>query len=348
MKMAESRLEAGRNFANKIWNASRFVIRGLSPEVRGPLSFWISRDNSLIPIGATKNLEGGRNPVLYTDLPLEDRWILSRLNHTAIDASKLMKDFQFGEALRQIYEFLWGEFCDWYIEITKIRLRDEKAFSPLPVLVHILETSLRLLHPYLPFITEELWQTLNERLPDDKNRPESIMIAPYPAGDEKVFDPQAERVIASLIEIIHSMRNARAENKVESNKFIEARVYAGDLAPSLMPYHQTIQTLSQARPLELLDSRHQGASDDNELLLVLKDVEIVIPLASMVDMQAEKARLQKELEEVKTNVDRLELRLKDATFAAKAPAAIVQKERDRLTASRDKLARLNQQLARFK
>ena len=354
MKMAESRLEASRNFANKIWNASRFVIRSLKPETVGMLSFWRS------PAGATKNLEEGAvlpveaqvslppHSVAQASLPVEDRWILSRLNRTLINSTRLMEDFQFGEAQRQIYEFLWSEFCDWYIEIAKIRLRDEKALSPLPVLVHVLETSLRLLHPYMPFITEELWQTLNERLPVDKNRPESIMIAPYPVGDEKAIDPEAERIIESLIEIVHSIRNARAEHKVESNKLIEARVYAGDLASSLMPYHQTIQSLSQARPLELLDSRHQGASDDNDLVLVLKDVEVVIPLASMVDMEAEKARLQKELQEVKANVDRLELRLNDPAFTAKAPAAVVQKERDRLSAGRDKLDRLKQQLERFK
>jgi valyl-tRNA synthetase len=323
IKMAASRMESSRNFANKIWNASRFVIKSIDPD---KTDFSIKKDS----------------------LPVEDRWILSRLNRTLINSVNLMEDFQFGEAQRQIYEFLWSEFCDWYIEIAKIRLRDEKAVSPIPVLVYVLEHALRALHPYMPFITEELWQILKQRLPSNGSQPESIMIAPYPGGDEKAIDEKAEKIIETLIEIVRSIRNARAEHKVESNKWIEARVYAGDLVSDLKPYYQTIQTLAQARPLDLLSTRHQGTSNDNDLVLVLKDSEIVIPLASMVDAEAEKARLQKELDEVKANVERLEVRLNDPVFTSKAPPPVVQKERDRLTAGKDKLQRLGQQIERFK
>ena len=320
MKMAASRLEASRNFANKLWNASRFVI---------------------------KSLEGSQVDLsLPAHLPVEDRWIISRLNRTVLSSIQLMEDFQFGEAQRQIYDFLWSEFCDWYIEIAKIRLKDEKTVSPLPVLVHTLETSLRLLHPFMPFITEELWQILKQKMPDSC-QPESIMIAAYPVGNEKAVDPQAEHIIESVIEIIHTIRNTRAEHRVESNKWIEAHLYAGDLAEALKDYCPTIQSLSQARPLELKNTRHQGQSDNNDLVMVLKDCEIVIPLASMVDMEAEKARLQKELEEIKTNVERLEVRLNDPAFTGKAPPAVVQKERDRLAAGKDKMDRLQQQLVRF-
>jgi valyl-tRNA synthetase len=270
-----------------------------------------------------------------------------------------MEDFQFGEAQRQIYDFLWSEFCDWYIEIAKIRLKDKEAVSPAPVLVHVLESSLRLLHPYMPFITEELWQALKQRIissPEASSNgdgspsiswSESIMIAPYPAGDEKAIDPSAERIMESLIEIIHSIRNARAEHKVESHKWIEAHIFAGELKPALQPYYQSIQSLALARPLELLDTRHQGASDENDLVLVLKDTEVVIPLASMVDTEAEKSRLLKELGEVQANVDRLQVRLNDPAFIGKAPPAVVQKEHDRLTAGQDKIQRLQQQLERF-
>jgi valyl-tRNA synthetase len=322
IKMASSRLEASRNFANKIWNASRFVIKSITPETAG---LKIDKAN----------------------LPVEDRWILSRLNRTLLNTTTLMEDFQFGEAQRHIYEFLWSEFCDWYIEIAKIRLRDEKAVSPIPVLIHVLENSLRLLHPYMPFITEELWQTLKQRVPQDNKQPESIMIASYPGGDEKAIDPKAEQIIENLIEIVRSIRNARAEHKVESNKWIEAHVYAGGLAADLQPYYNTIQTLAQAKPLELKDTRHQGTSDDNDLVLVLKDSEVIIPLSSMVDAEAEKARLQKEREEVKANVDRLEIRLNDPVFTSKAPPAVVQKERERLASGKDKLERLEKQLERY-
>jgi valyl-tRNA synthetase len=322
IKMASSRLESARNFANKIWNASRFVVKSIES-------------------GNVKQID-------VKTLPVEDRWILSRLNRTLINIDDLMADFQFGEAQRQIYEFLWGEFCDWYIEIAKIRLRDEKAISPIPVLVYVLENSLRLLHPYMPFITEELWQTLKLKLPDNGKLPESIMIAAYPEGDEKEIDSKSEEIIESLIEIIRSIRNARAEHAVESNKWIQAHIYAGNMIDDLKPYYNTIQTLTQSRPLELTATRHQGISDNNDLVLVLKDTDVVIPLSSMVDLELEKSRLQKEIEEVKTNVDRLEIRLNDPVFTSKAPPAVVQKERDRFLAGKDKLQRLIQQLERFK
>ncbi len=323
MKMADSRLESSRNFVNKIWNAARFVIKSLPQDYVLP----------------DLKREG---------MPVEDRWILSRLNRTIQDAVKLMEDFQFGEAQRQIYDFLWSEFCDWYIEIAKIRLKDACGTSPLPVLVHVLETSLRLLHPYMPFITEELWQTLNSRLTLYGDRPASIMIAPYPAADEAVIDPQAEHTIEAVIEIVHSIRNARAEHHVESGKLIETRIHAGDLAGALAPYAAVVQTLAQTKPPLVLDTHHQGGSDDKDLVLVLKETEVVIPLASMVDPAIEKARLEKELAEVRANVERLEARLNDAAFTGKAPPAVVQKESDRLISGKDKMQRLEQQLERFR
>lgn len=322
MKMAASRLEASRNFANKIWNASRFVIKSIDPQ----------KLDLIIP---------------HENLPIEDRWILSRLNRVMLSSNQLMQDFQFGEAQRQIYDFLWSEFCDWYIEIAKIRLRDSSAISPIPVLVDVLDNALRMLHPFMPFITEEIWQILKQKTANNQ-WPESIMIADYPVGKEAAIDSQAEVVIDTLIEIVHSIRNTRAEHKVESNKQIEGHIYAGSLVNALKSYSQTIQSLAQVKPLELLGSRHQGSSDDKELVMVLKEVEVVIPLASMVDADAERARLQKEHTEVKTNVERLEIRLNDPAFIGKAPAAVVEKERARLADGKDKLTRLEQQLTRFK
>jgi len=322
MKMSAGRLESSRNFVNKIWNASRFVLRSIQGS------------------GAVMEIKTGQ-------LPIEDRWILSRLNRTILNTNTLMETFQFGEAQRQIYDFLWNEYCDWYIEMAKIRMKDRNAVSPVPVLAQVLETSLRLLHPFMPFITEELWQTLTGVMPTDKARPDSIMIAAYPEADERAFDLQAERLMENLIEIIHSIRNTRAEHKVESNKMIEAQVFAGDLAAAIRPYAQTITTLANASPLSVLDIRHEGAEDSKYLVMVLKETDVVIPLASMVDPQAEKARLQKERDEVKANVERLEKRLNDPAFTGKAPPSVVEKERERLTSGKDKLARLEQQLSRY-
>ena len=157
-RISIEKMEASRNFANKLWNAARFVIRSL--EAGGNVTSEIKQDK----------------------LKTEDRWILSRLNRTIDEVTRLLNEYQFGEAQRQIHDFLWGEYCDWYIELAKIRLQANDT-SPLPVLVHVLEKSLRLLHPFMPFITEELWQHLKKYL--KQPQVESIMIAKYPEADEK-------------------------------------------------------------------------------------------------------------------------------------------------------------------
>ena len=323
IKLTPSRLEAGRNFANKLWNATRFVVRNIKPE-------------------------GTDIKIQRHLLPIEDRWILSRLSHTVSSVTNLMEDFQFGEAGRQIYDFLWGEFCDWYLEIAKIRLRSVKeTLSPIPVLVHVLETSLRLLHPYMPFVTEELWQNLKSRLPSDRLATASIMIAPYPEADKTATDPQAERVMESVIEIIRSIRNVRAQYKVESARWIEAQVYAGQLTSAIIAYSQVIQTLARARPVTFLDSRPEGLPTDKTMVLVLKESEVVIPMKSMVNLEDERERLLKEIEQSQAEVAQLEARLKNREFLTKAPVAIVDKEQNKLAMKKDKLQRLKQQLDRF-
>ncbi|MFC2045573.1 valine--tRNA ligase [Chloroflexota bacterium] len=324
IKLLPSRLEAGRNFANKLWNATRFVLRSIGTDVDD-----ITIDRKL--------------------LPLEDRWILSRLNRTIISVNSLTENFYFGEAERQIYEFLWGDFCDWYIEMAKIRLGStEKGISsPVAILVHVLESSLRLLHPYMPFVTEELWQNLKARLSTSWQKPDSIMIAAYPEADDAAIDQQAERVMDSIIEIVRSIRDARAEYKVPNNKWIEAQVYAGELLEDITPYSQAIQSLAKARPVTLLNRRQENTENKDALVLVLKEAEVVIPMVGMVDLDAERQRLQKEIEQSEAELTRLEARLNDKQFLEKAPANVVDKERQKLYNLTDKLQRLRQQISTF-
>jgi len=323
IKLTPSRLEAGRNFANKLWNATRFVVRSIEPD----------RTNMKIQWGS---------------LPVEDRWILSRLSRTISSVTNLMEGFQFGEAQRQIHDFLWGEFCDWYIEFTKIRLRlAGEAPSPIPVLVYVLETSLRLLHPYMPFVTEELWQHLKHRLPSGWAATESIMVAAYPEVEDKVIDPQAERVMESVIEIIRSIRNARAQYKVESRQWVEAQIYSNQLTSAIIPYSQTIQTLARARPVTFPGSRQEAPPQENALVIVLKESEVIIPMESMIDLEAERKRLQDEIEKSQAEVVRLEARLNNEDFLTKAPAAVIDKERQKLYSLTDKLERLKQQILEF-
>ena len=334
IKLTSSKLEAGRNFANKLWNAARFVIRSLPSQ------------EELASAGPELKLSP-------PTLPIEDRWILSRLSRTISSVASLAEDFQFGEAQKQIHDFLWGEFCDWYIEIAKLRLGSAKeAVSPVPVLIYVLETSLRLLHPYMPFITEELWQNLNKHLPRRWPTTESIMVAPYPDAAGIVADPQSEQIMESIIEIIHSIRNARAEHKVDINKWISAQIYAGNLLSAITPYTEAIQVLARAKPITFHDIQ-QGVSEGfpsegNDLLLVLSNAIVVrIPRESMVNLEAERKRLHREIDQSQAQVAQLEARLTDTAFLTKAPPAIVAKEKNNLALRKDKLERLKQQLNRF-
>ncbi len=330
IKLTTSRLEAGRNFANKLWNATRFILRSLPP----PEEFtqtWAAYKNSA------------------ETLPMEDRWVLSRLRRTTSSVTSLAESFQFGEAQRQIYDFLWGEFCDWYIELAKVRLRPatEKVPSPAPVLVHVLETSLRLLHPYMPFITEELWQNLKSRLPSDWLTTESIMVAPYPEADKTAVDPESEQIMETIIEIIRSIRNTRAQYKVGSTRWIEVHIDGGRLTPAITPYSEAIQTMARARPITFTTDKEETPSGEKDLVLVLTETKIVIPLASMVNLEEERKRLRKEIAQGQAEVDRLEARLKDKAFLTKAPAAVIDKERQKLYTLLNKLERLKEQTIKF-
>ncbi|MFC1901380.1 valine--tRNA ligase [Chloroflexota bacterium] len=239
-RLSTSKIEASRNFANKLWNATRFVVRSLE-------------------VGADCDREIKRGA-----LPLEDRWMLSRLSRTVAGVTGLMEDFQFGETQRQIHDFLWGEYCDWYIEFAKVRLSAGDN-SPLPVLMSVLETSLRLLHPYMPFITEELWQHLKKYITWMDT--ESIMVAAYPEADGTALDPEAEDGMEAIIEIIRSIRNVRAEKKVESGRWVEVQIHAGaSLRPAIAPYTGAVQSLARAKEIaEILAGEEiaQGLTEDH-------------------------------------------------------------------------------------
>ena len=320
MKLNPQKLEGSRNFVNKLWNAARFVVSNMD------------------------NVEMKIQPGVPTT---EDRWILSRLNHLIAEVTELNEDFQFGEALRRIYDFLWTEYCDWYIEIAKIRLRHNQGpNSPLPLLVQVLETSLRLLHPFMPFITEELWQSLRERQWEGK--PDSIMIAPYPTADTRAFDADAEREMESVFEIVRSIRNARVESGVDPAKFIRAFIIAGESKLGLEAHVEAIHTLARVHPLSIVgDVEGAKLRRDQAKILVLKGVEVILPLEGMIDTDAEKSRLLKETEAIKAEIERIERLLQDEAFTKKAPAAVVEKERQKLSDRKDKLAKLNERLAQL-
>ena len=321
-KMSPVKLEAGRNFANKLWNATRFVIKSIPPEGK-------------IDLKIHKEL-----------LTVEDRWILSRLSRTEATVNKMMADFQFGEALSTIYDFLWSEYCDWYIELAKIRLYPENkdTVSPLPILVNVLETALRLLHPFMPFVTEELWQNLKNHLPAKWQTTESIIIAKYPKATKNAIDIEAENIIETVIDITRAIRNIRAENKVDSTKWIATEVYTGNLTAAITLYSSSIQALAKVKPLNFKDNRLSGAPGEKYAVAVLKEADVIVPMASMIDLAVEREKIQKEIAQIDADVIRLEARLKDEAFLSKAPTAVVAKEKERLVERKARAARLRQQL----
>ncbi|QCV55831.1 valine--tRNA ligase [Thermoactinomyces vulgaris] len=290
------RVEAARNFANKIWNASRFALMHLEGVEEDDLS-------------------------LTGPFSTADQWILHRLNETVRDVTRLLNRFDFGEAGRVLYNFIWDEFCDWYIEFAKLPLygEDEEAKRVTrSVLVHVLDQSLKLLHPMMPFITEEIWQHLPVK-------GESIMIAPWPVEDEQFESAQAVRQMRVLIEIIRSVRNIRAEMDVPAKRQIELLIRPdGDMEETIRKHESAIKKLCGVDRLTI-DSglkRPQKSMTD-----VVTGAEIFLPLAGMVDVEQTIARLKAELKKLNAEVERVEKKLANPGFVSKAPAEVVGKER---------------------
>jgi valyl-tRNA synthetase len=204
----------------------------------------------------------------------------------------------------------------------------------------------------MPFITEELWQSL-KMTPfrfagnDTAMMPPSIMIAPYPIAEDKAFAPEAERVMDSVIEIVRSIRNVRAQYKVKPSLWIAARVYTGGLLSKLSAEANMIETLAKARPVTILGRQKRESTRDKELVLVLKEAEVVVPLAGIVDRLTEEQRLMKESAEIRGRIAQLEARLRGKAFLEKAPAQVVEKEKQKLAMLEDKLRRLHQELSQL-
>ncbi len=275
---------------------------------------------------------------------MEDRWILSRVEGLARSVDEQMRKFELGEATRQVYEFVWSEFADWYIEIAKVRVRGDVQAgpSPLPVLAYVLERCLRLLHPAMPFVTEEIWQALVSRL--DGVDEGALIVAPFPRGESGYTDAAAEHEMERLIDVVRAIRNIRAEKKVEPAKFIEAYVVADGARETLEAGTPFIEMLARARPLHVVAEMSE-APRDQVATAVLEGVTAVVPLAGLFDTDAERARLQKLIADAEAEAGRIEAKLANEQFRSKAPANIVATEEERLAAVRTRLDGLRASLA---
>jgi len=320
MNLDSRRLEGARNFANKMWQATRFILMNLG-------------DADLVGFD---NLAG-------LDLTVADRWILSRLNHLSGDVITLMNNEQYGEAGRRVRDFVWDEFCDWYIEATKVRLYDETADRNIPrvVLLTVLETAMRLLHPFMPFVTEAIWQAL----PQSCKQGAALIIAPWPMPEAALLDATSEAQMALLMDIVRGIRNVRAKYNVVMGKRVAATVAAGAATAALNTLKAVLVSLARldADALNIVAETPPLAQSAS---VVVGDVVAYLPLAGLVDFAAERVRLQKSRDNLEKRITGSQKRLA-GPFAEKAPAHIVEAERGRLVEMQTEAAQVKEQIARL-
>ena len=303
IKFDLGRTEGFRNFCNKIWNAARYVLMNTEAEV---------------PEKAPD----------ASHLSIADKWISSRFEQTALEFETAMANYRFDLASQTLYTFIWNEYCDWYLELSKPILWDEAA-NPEPAratrwtLLIILEKSLRLLHPFMPFITEEIWQKIAPLL---QISGDSIMLQSFPTYDEKNIDKQAEEDIEWIKGVIIAIRNIRGEMDISPAKSITAFLRKGSELDKtrLKNYRPYLQKLAKLNSIEWLDADEEAPVAATALH---QDIEILVPLAGLIDVVAERARLEKEIAKLESGLKAVAGKLGNENFVDKAPAAVVEKER---------------------
>ena len=297
LRFQEERLEAARNFANKIWNASRFVLMNLS------------------------DYEEGKYEI---DMELADKWILSRLGDVAASVTANLDKYELGEAAREIYDFTWDEFCDWYVELAKNRLYNgtpQQRYTAQSVLIKVLSNTLQLLHPFMPFITEELWQHL-------PHTGETIMLAKYPQKEDFPIYLQETEKMNLLMDIIRSLRNVRSEMGVQPGKKAEIICVANEKNAAVLEEGRAyILQLAQGESLQIMN---EGQAPEQAAASHVKGIDLYIPLKGLIDFEKEIARLNKEIASCEADFSRISAKLTNEGFLSKAPAAVVEKEKAKL------------------
>jgi len=313
MRFLPEKIEASRNFANKLWNANRFILMNLD--------------------------EDEPAPHIPENLATEDKWILSRFNSLVKAVTNSLENYELGIAVQNLYDFIWDVFCDWYIEIAKIRLNgdnEEGKKTAKAVLVYVMSNTLKLLHPFMPFITEEIWLAL----PHDG---ESIMISEWCKYDDALNFPVEEEAMERVMSAIKAVRNRRSEMNVPPSK--KAKLYiATKYTEDFKNGSVFMNRLAYASEVEIGDEFEIEGS----VSVITESAKIYIPLNELVDFQAEKARLQKELDEAKKDLEFVENKLNNPGFMAKAPEKVVAQQRDAQAKHKAKIAMLEESLLKLK
>lgn len=311
MRFSTEKVEASRNFANKIWNAARFILMNID--------------------------DSEEAPHIPEKLAIEDKWIISKLNTLAKDVNANIDNYELGIAVQKLYDFIWDCFCDWYIEIAKIRLQQggEEAANARAVLIYVLSNALKLLHPFMPFITEEIWLTL----PHDG---ESIMISAYPEYDEALDFAQDETEFERIMTAVKAIRNRRAEMNVPPSK--KAEVFIDTTFDKTFEQGTIyMQRLAYASSVTVCaDVEIEGA-----VQIITEDAKIFIPMNELVDFEAEKARLNKELADAKKDLEFFSRKLNNPGFMAKAPETEVEKTKLSAAKIEEKIKMLEESIAKL-
>ncbi len=302
IRLYEEKIAGYRNFVNKIWNSARFVLMNID-----------DYDVSL-------------EDVLNSDLSKADKWILSRLNETTKSLTEKLNKYALSDAGTEAYEFFWGEFCDWCLEMSKVK-RNEK------VLAYVIKQILVLLHPFVPFVTEAIWEHMGEE--------EMLINTDWPEARKEPDFSQEKEEIEVVKDVISQIRSLRAESNVDATKKIEAVLYGGRHTDLLIQKEEIIKKLAHLSSLEIKES---GSKVGNALASVVKEVEIFLPLGGMVDADKEKARLGKEVENIKKYLQTIEKKLANDGFVAQAPKEVVEKEKKKKEELMTQLKKLESQL----
>ncbi|MBR3869674.1 MAG: valine--tRNA ligase [Clostridia bacterium] len=312
MRFSDEKVEASRNFANKLWNAARFVLMNLD--------------------------ENEPAPYVPENLAIEDKWILSQFNTLAKEVTASLDKFELGLAVQKLYDFIWDVLCDWYIELCKIRLNSEDAEKKATckgVLVYVMSNTLKLLHPFMPFITEEIWQTL-------PHAGESIMISEWPKFTDELVFTDDETEMERIMTAIKAVRNRRAEMNVAPSKKAEVYV-ATSYKDTFEIGKEFFKRLASASDVQVADS----FDIEGSVSIVTADATIYLPLAQLVDFEAEKKRLNKELAEAEKKLGFIENKLNNPGFLAKAPEAVIAQQKEDGAKLQEKIALLKSSIEKL-
>tara|TARA_B100000945_G_scaffold119005_2_gene94689 strand:+ start:18521 stop:21187 length:2667 start_codon:yes stop_codon:yes gene_type:complete len=316
VRINEQKLEASRNFNNKLWNAARFVLACLEKENQKPI----------YPIAKELN-------------HIHDKWIVDRLHQITSEINQLMENHQFGEAQTTAHDFFWNEFCDWYIELVKIRLKiQDNSYEALNTISYTLEQTLRLLHPFIPFITEEIWGVFKNRFNTNEKWPSALIEAPYP----KFTDPTSIKTskMSELFQLVRSIRNLRAEFKVPSTQLISCEIITTSRNEFFEAQSEFIKELSGLSQLSIFQTADQ-INIQQKISIVIENGIAYVNLGTSLKVSDEISRLNEEKDEISKYITSLSKRLSNKDFTDKAPAEIIDKERERLKNAEERSKRID-------